>query len=73
MASGSSETPPTHPETGDQPQLDDAPPVYDEATGILDVRQEGLNAQSKVAGQFKPTLPWHLLIETQTTDALRYT
>ena len=45
-----SETPPMHLGTGDQQQIDDAPPLYDEATGILNVRQEGLNVQSKVAG-----------------------
>lgn len=43
-----SETPPVYSQTGDQPQLEDAPPVYDDAAGTLDVRQDGLIAQTQL-------------------------
>ena len=46
-----SEKSPTYPGTIDQPPIEEAPPpVYDDATGVLDVRREGVNAQTKVTG-----------------------
>ena len=46
-----SEGPPSYPQTGDQPQDDDSPPTYDDATGILDVRHGGISTQTRVGGQ----------------------
>ncbi|TVY18886.1 Sterol 3-beta-glucosyltransferase UGT80B1 [Lachnellula arida] len=43
-----SNAPPAYAETNDQPLTDDAPPIYDEATGTLDVNQHGLSAQTQV-------------------------
>jgi hypothetical protein len=46
-----SETSPKYSGTVDQPPIEEAPPpVYDDATGVLDVRHEGVNAQTKVTG-----------------------
>lgn len=57
MASESPPPPPSQLQTGDQPQLDDNPPTYDDATGILDVRQGGLSTQTKVGGQLQTLFP----------------
>lgn len=49
------ETPLTHPETTrveDGSQTDLSPPAYNEATGILDIRQEGLSTQTQVGSVF---------------------
>ncbi|TVY87589.1 Sterol 3-beta-glucosyltransferase [Lachnellula willkommii] len=43
-----SNAPPAYAETNDQPLTDDALPIYDEATGTLDVNQHGLSAQTQV-------------------------
>lgn len=43
--------PPTyHPGAGDQVPSEEAPPAYNEATGVLDFRQNGLNTQTRVGG-----------------------
>ncbi|KAK4696732.1 hypothetical protein P7C71_g1235, partial [Lecanoromycetidae sp. Uapishka_2] len=43
-----SEAPSAHPEIGHQPSIEDAPPAYDDATGALDLRQDGLSTQYQV-------------------------
>ena len=56
-----SKPPPTHSEIGDQPPTEDAPPAYDDdATGALDIRQDGLSAQTQVGLVNLPlSLPSH--------------
>lgn len=53
-----SEPPPPRLETGNQPPTEDAPPAYDDATGTLDVHQDGLSAQSQVTGQRFTSFPF---------------
>ena len=36
---------------GDQPDVEGALPAYNDATGTLDLHQDGLKTQSQVAGQ----------------------
>ena len=53
------ETPLTHPETTraeDGSQVDKSPPVYNEATGIFDIRQEGLSTQTQVGSVFSASV-----------------
>ena len=38
--------------TEDGSQTDTSPPAYNEATGILNIRQEGLNTQTQVGSVF---------------------
>ena len=47
MASGTS---PPYSRTDDQQRIEDIPPTYNDATGTLDVRQDGLSAQTQVRG-----------------------
>jgi hypothetical protein len=69
-----SQTPPTHSEIGDQPPSEDAPPAYNDATGTLDLRQDGLSTQSRVAGQLSTSLPYYDLnsLRDQMTGASTY-
>ena len=49
------ETPLTHSGTAgteDGSQSDTSPPAYHEATGILNIRQEGLNTETQVGSVF---------------------
>jgi hypothetical protein len=49
-----SETSPPYSRTDDQQpiekSIEDIPPTYNDATGILDIRQNGLSAQTQVRG-----------------------
>jgi hypothetical protein len=48
-----SDNAPTESEASSERSIEEVPPVYDDATGVLNLRQEGLNTLTKVAG----TLP----------------
>lgn len=65
MASGKGCLPPT----------EDAPPGYDEATGTLDIGQDGLHAQTQARGPLSNIIPLssHKLTKNQMTDDSTYT
>jgi hypothetical protein len=67
IESMASNAPPAYAEINDQPPTDDAPPVYNEATGTLDLRQNGLSAQTQVRSQF----PISLIFLTRTHKETR--
>ena len=48
-----SDNPPNKSESSSERPIEDSLPVYDDTTGVLNLRQEGLNTLTKVAG----TLP----------------
>lgn len=45
------EHPPNYAETGNQSSADNFPPAYNEATGTLDVHQDGIRTASEVASR----------------------
>jgi hypothetical protein len=53
-----SETSPAHgDQIGNQPLPNDTPPSYNDATGTLNVQQDGLNTQTQVGGERIPCTP----------------
>jgi hypothetical protein len=43
--------PPAYSASGSEPPTEDAAPTYNDATGTLDVYQDGLSAQTQVRSQ----------------------
>jgi hypothetical protein len=69
-----SNTPPTYSEQGTQLLDGNAPPTYNDSTGVLDVSQDGFSTQTQVRGEFPPLLYFHSLNlpKRQMTDVSIY-